>query len=261
MKKIILISLVLLCSLSTTGFAKGSSFSWSYFKLSAGAEYFSNLSKRGATFYESFQVIPVFAITLFHPDFQIVGTSLNYKYRFDDNFLWRTRFNINSTGDSPLYITGGEQKTARNERQSTHEWDNYLEAGIPGYGELTLQVSKDFSGHNGVYLDLKARAIIFNFKVGKLTYHPAVFGSIGVGDLKHNSYFYGLGADSFGANNYTAGISIAADPNIDHFYPVFEAKYYKLLGNGNRNAPLVVSKQDGFRVILLMAFNIWDSTK
>lgn len=155
-----------------------------------------------------------------------------------------------------MYKTG-EPLTDRNERATTHEWDHFLELGIPQRGEFTLQVSQDLRAHNGTYLEGKVRAVLMNIPFKKLKLQPALFASIGMGSKNHNQYLYGVGADTFSANHFSTGFSVSTPPALDVLYPVLEAKYYQILGDGNRRGHLVTNKAEGWRVIALAAIELW----
>jgi len=229
---------------------------YNYFKFSIGAEYLSNLNKRGATFYDSYQVIPIFSIDLFSKDLFIVGTSLNYRHKINNYLLYRAKLNINATGDKPLYKTGLEINKL-DQKAKTNEIDNILEIRSKKQGEISLLISKDLQAHNGSYLELKIRKIAFNQKVGKLNFQTALFTSIGAGTKAHNKYLYGEGSSAFSLTNYSYGLSISAPPAIDYIYPVLNIKRYGILGSKNKNASLVRDNNSNWQIIALFAFNIF----
>ena len=234
--------------------ANASDWSWKHYKLSVGAEYLSNLTKRGATLYDAYQVIPIFAIELLHPNLEIIGSSINYQYRLNDHLLYRTRLALGATGDQPLYET---TLAAPTPRDSTNEFDTFLELGWPGWGEITLQHSQDLKAHNGFYTEVQVRAVLPGFTVKNRFFEPGIFASYGGGDEEHNEYLYGSGAGKLGATNYSVGLSISSPPEIDHFFPVFKFTYYELIGAANRNASLVRDKTSGIQVLALFAVGVF----
>lgn len=97
--------------------------------LSLGAEYLSNLSKRGMTLYDSHQVIPIYAVDFGRNDLVIVGSGIYYHNDINRYVRYRSILKFNATGDQPLYETGGVRSLMT--RPTTHEWDNVVELAAP----------------------------------------------------------------------------------------------------------------------------------
>ena len=247
MKRIIVIAVAIACSAQASEEGK--------LTVAAGAEYLSNLSKRGATFYDSYQAFPIFAIQLWSPNLLIVNSTLHYKLDITDHLRYRSILNVNATGDEPLYETGPEVDKAAL-RDTTHEWDHVLEFRRDRVGELSLTWSKDLKAHHGFHVELGARVVLWNQPLGKLTFQPALTAAYGVGSVAHNRYLYGAGVSSETTPTHTrVGFSISAPPNIDPYFPVIQVTHYRLTGK-NRDGQRVGDKTEGLQVLALFAVRL-----
>ncbi len=230
---------------------------WRYVKVAVGAEYFSNLSGYGATFYDSFQVVPIVAVDLFHPNLQLIGTSPRFQWPVGDSLLFRSHINLGTPGDSPLYTTG-EETTNRNERDAGVSFSQFVEIGKPEYGEFRIEYEQFVGGSQGSYFDFRLRVPVHNFYWKSTILQPSLFASFGVGSADFNSYIYGDGAaNDFSVNNFSVGVELTIPSHIDHFYPALRMKYYEVLGDNNRNASLVSGDSNGFQIIAIVAFEIF----
>jgi hypothetical protein len=225
-----------------------------HFKFALGAEYLSNLQKRGATLYDSYQVIPIYSAEIFSKNLVAVGTSLNFKHQLSNRMLYRAILNLNATGDEPLYETG-EEFDKQIARDKTTEVDQRFEYGLPMYGEVYLHYSKDVAAHWGSYTELGLRAVLVTIETQKLNWQASLTATVGGGNKFHNRYLYGANA-RYGSTNYSLGVSLAAPPAIDHYFPVVEVKHYKLAGAA-KNGVLVADKQEGVQVIALFAVKVF----
>ncbi len=231
---------------------------WDYFKIALGGKFQSSLQKRGAIFYRSWQLTPIWAIDLFHPSLQIVGSTLLFSHHLTDWLRYRSRFALSATGDRPLYLTGGMGEGPQNQRKGTMELDQFLELRDPLRGELRFQVSQDLSAHGGTHLEAKLRAVVANIEwKPELILQPALTAALGLGSQSHNEYLYGSGAGEFGANHASFGLSLAMPPAIDYFFPVLEIERTMILGNENKNASLVQGRTSGYQVTFLFAIELW----
>jgi len=240
--------------------ANASFFSKENFAVALGAEYVSLLERRGIIVYNGYQIFPIYSIDLFNPDLQLVGSSLNYRWRTSDQALTvRTRFNFDSTNDSPLYETA-EKKTNRIRRTMTSEVEGFLEWRALSHLELTTNISQDIGAHGGTHGEVGARVILGNFLQREnraAMIQPALFGIFGVATKNHNKYLYGVGAEG-GLSHYAYGFSISSPAVIDTFYPVLKITRFGLLGDKNRSAAYVRSgEKDSWQVLALAAFRIW----
>jgi hypothetical protein len=240
--------------------ANASFFSKDDFAVALGAEYLSQLERRGIIVYKGYQVFPIYSVDLFNPDLQLVGSSLNYRWRLDSQALTlRTRLSIDSTNDSPLYETK-EKKTDRIRRTSTSEVEGFLEWRALSYMELSASISQDIGAHGGTHGEVGTRLILGNFvqreERGAMI-QPALFGTLGLATKRHNEYLYGNGAEK-GLSHYTFGFSVSSPAVIDTFYPVLKISRFGLLGNKNRSAAFVRSdEKDSWQILALAAFRVW----
>lgn len=234
-----------------------SSFDKKYLEVAAGLQANSLLYKRGIITYEGYQVFPIYSVKLFHPDLLLAGSALYYKHNFlHDNFYFRSRLNIDSTLDQPLYYTTEEEED-RVRRDSTSELDFFLEYDANEKGFIRLQYSKDLVEHKGNYFELRGNIALGNFIKKRKGYliQPGLFTAVGHGDKKHNEYFYGDGAEA-SLNNIEYGILVNSPGVIDIFWPTLKITRFEILGDKNREASFVQEK-DGWNIELLMAFKIF----
>lgn len=232
---------------------------WRYSKGAIGAEYFSNLSRYGATFYDSFQVVPVWSLALFNPNFEIVGTSPRIKWHLHKNVLVRSHFALGGPGDKPLYETGTAISPS-SDRESTMSWAQFIELGDKQIGEISLQWEQDLKEHHGAYFELAGRWVLYNLPYKRYQLQPALFATLGAGSADFNQYIYGVGAaDELQFNNYSVGLQLNAPPAFDHLYPLLRLQYYSVIGGQNRRASLVATQVDGFQAMLTVAFKVFET--
>ncbi|MAZ49804.1 MAG: hypothetical protein CME65_14675 [Halobacteriovoraceae bacterium] len=225
-------------------------------QVAAGIQYRSLLYKRGIITYEGFQATPIYSVNYENSSFLLAGSSLFYKRGFNRNWSFRTRLNIDSTEDNPLYITE-EKEEERVRRDETSEWDSYFEYLTERGHYFRFQFSQDLQAHNGSYIELRGRIALADYlKKGQAQplIQPAVFAALGAGSKEHNEYFYG--SDSAGLNNIEYGFLITSPKVIDVFWPTLKITRFEILGEDNRAGNLVQEK-DGFSFEALMAFRVW----
>lgn len=231
----------------------------SNWKVAFGGEYLSQSTKRGTVLYDSFQVIPIWALDLGSPDLQLVGTSLYYKRTWADGRVrWRTRLVPNATPDRPLYETNGNRQGADRKRTRTGEWDNFFEFHIKDLAETRLELSQDISAHKGTYFELSQRLILGGWweRNGAPMLQPALFMSLGGGSAAHNEYLYGRGAGSGGFTNWGGGLLVGSPGAIDTFWPTIQITRWQNFGPAKRGA-FVGGKNSGVQIIALAAFRIF----
>lgn len=221
--------------------------------IAVGAKIESALTKRGLITYGSEQIIPIFAIDLFNPNIQFIGSSLFYKHNFNENLNIRFRYNFNASNDAPLYKTS-ENEDKRVERDKTHEIDTMLEYENNNiYNRFTY--SKDMVEHNGSFIDIHIRYSFFENKIGKrnLIFKTNVFYESGYGDDKHNEYLYGKFESGITYQSY--GVNFSTPEVIDSFWPVIQIERFELL-NSVRDG-IFVNEKSGYKFSALMALKIW----
>ena len=225
---------------------------WNHFQPALGFAFFSNLSERGATFYESYQVYPVFTLELFHPNLKVYMPNIFYRHRWNEYVLFRG--GINSVQVEVPYETNEEKKDYQ--RKDTFEAVGFVELGLPRYGEWTFRLNQDLSEHNGMSIENRLRWIFYNLNLpgedSELQF--ALSYTLGVGNKDHNTYFYGKNAnEDFGISHHAMGFSISNSE--DHLYPIFELRYYEVLEDKNRAASIAKDKRSGIFVQLFFVFN------
>jgi hypothetical protein len=232
-------------------------FSKENFGVAVGAEYVSQLDRRGVITYGSFQAFPIFSIDLFHPDLQLVGATLNWKAKTGESVLYRFRLNADASNDSPLYETA-EKLNDRVRRPSAGEAEAYLELNPFSWLEATFNYGIGFGGYSGSFGELSFRlkfGQFFERPRGHLL-EPALFASIGGGTMGHNEYFYGAGATS-GLSYSTVGISFVSPGIVDHFYPWLKI-YRSNLISDSRNASYVrPDEREHWTFLVLAAKKVW----
>ncbi len=252
MKKLI-ITLTFFCFYSKTDFFKKEEL-----HAAVGVQASSLLYKRGIITYNSYQVVPIYAVHLFNPDLLIAGSALYYKFNFHNNFFLRSRLNVDSTLDKPLYYTKEEEQD-RVRRETTSELDLYLEYLSEKGSYFRFQLSQDLSAHEGRYYELRGRVPVANLYVNsknRALIQPGVFAAIGYGDSKHNKYLYGTIPNHSGLNNIEYGVTITSPSVIDVFWPTLKFTRFQILGDENKRGSFV-KESDGYQIEVLAAFKVW----
>ena len=228
------------------------SWSWSYIQPAVGLAFFSNISERGATFYEGYQLYPVFTLELFHPNLKIYAPNIFYRHRWNDYILFRG--GLNSVQIETPYTTNKKKKDYQ--RKDSFEAIGSVELGIPRHGEFTFRISQDISEHNGIATEGHLRWIFYNLPIQDSDLQFALNYALGAGAKEHNIYFYGEGAEeSFSQNHHSLSFSVSNSE--DHLYPIFEVRYYEVLGDKNRRASIAKDKTHGIHVQLFFVFNVF----
>jgi len=235
------------------------SFSKKHFELAIGAQLNSILYKRGIITYGGSQAFPLVSVKLFHPDLLFAGSSLYYKLDLiKDSLNLRTRLNLNSTGDMPLYESS-EDEDKRVERDQTNEFSLYLEYNNDRQDYFRLETTRDLVAHFGVYNEVHANIQLLNFSKGSnkdSLFLLGMFGAVGFGDKSHNEYLYGEGARGYSQNNIEYGLTIKSPKVIDLFWPTFKLTRFEIYGDKNRSAQLV-DERDGWSIEILSAFRVF----
>ncbi len=225
-----------------------------HIKLSIGVEYLSNLSQRGATFYDAPQIFPIFALEIFSPQLQLLGSSLFYRTRLRPNLVYRSQ--LNTIKDRVVYKTR-VPLTDRNKREKTMEFSQIIDWEIPNHGEIRFSAAQDIKAHGGIYLSTQLRLVPMSLKIYSKTIEPALFITIGAGSKAHNQYLYGRGAEEFSFTDYSIGFSLSLPPTIDPFFPFLKIQHYGVLGTKNKNASLVRGEPRGWQFLLLGAVKVF----
>lgn len=187
-------------------------------KISAGAAYVNQITRRGLKVYGGDQFLPVLSMNLGSPRFFISGLTLNYKTTPFENLIVRYRLAANATSDEPLYKSQ-EDLQSRAHRTKTTEAEIFWEYRFLPFLEFTGNISQDLIAHGGTYAKAGFRWIVGNYFENLM--EPAFFISQGFGNKPHNEYLYGAGAKEGSAVQYF-GFSIACPKKVDAFYPVLE---------------------------------------
>jgi hypothetical protein len=231
------------------------------FSILAGARASSNLARRGATLYDSWQLSPFLYFGFFNDRLLFLVTDLQYN-DFLVPELVRGRTEIASVTDRPFFKTGGEPTSFRNQRPTSYEWTNSLEIFLPDrdeyWAELDLSLAKDLKAHSGFYLEVTPRITLARLlpdAEGKPRFLPQTFMTLGWGDSRHNAYQYGAGAKQAGWSTLSYGLMVVAPEIIDSHFPVLTLSRYYVLGDA-KNGSLVADKTSGFTASALIAFAI-----
>ncbi len=239
-----------ICLVSTTAL------SW---ELVAGLKAVSNLSRRGATLYDSPQFNPLVYAGFFENRLQFLVTSLEYADFLSGRWL-RGRSKVQLVSDKPLYTTG-EPRTIRNSRESTVEWTQTLEFFAPSFDDyrfgLDLRWVQDVMRYGGSHFEATPRVTICRLGEdhGKALVAPQLFATLGFGTRGHNQYQYGPSAEA-GFNHWAGGVRVLLPGRYDPAYWALEASYYEVLGGANRRGVLLDGKTSGWRLEVTAALKI-----
>lgn len=233
-----------------------STFKTDDFVLALGLEGKSQVVKRGIITYGGYQIIPIYAVNLFNPNLQLIGSSLYYKIQLNENILLRTRLRFNASKDKPLYETS-EVNDARVTREKTNEFDIFFEYSSQKGHYARLEVSKDITAHHGIYSEVHLRYAFASFKGEgrQALIQPGLLASIGYGDKSHNSYLYGEGASKSSFNNYEYGLYLTSPKVIEPFWTTFKVSKFGLLNESKLGS--YVDEKEGIAVEFIAAFRVW----
>lgn len=223
-------------------------------RLSVGAAYVNQISKRGLITYGSDQFLPVISLNLGSPRFFLSGTSLNYKMTPLESLILRLRLNPNSTYDTPFYQSK-EDINDRPKRQRTTEFDFFWEWAVGKHLEINGGLSQDLSAHKGQFLDVGARFILGVFYQGLI--EPAFFVNFGQGTETHNQYLYGPAAKG-GKAVQSVGFSVAFPTKVDAFYPILKITRNWLDRSQLGSAQYVRANEfDNWQLLIWGAVRVW----
>lgn len=232
-------------------------FSRENFAVAVGAEYVSQVDRRGVITYGSYQAFPIFSVDLFHPDLQLVGSTLNWKSQIGDSMLYRLRLNADAPNDTPLYVTG-EKLDDRVRRPSASEAEVFLELNPTSWLEATFNYGIGFGGYQGSFGELSLRLKIGQFLErprGHLL-EPALFATLGGGSTTHNEFYYGAAATA-GLSFSTVGISFVSPGIVDHFYPWLKIYRSALVGDNRTASYIRPEEREHWSFLLLAAKRVW----
>jgi hypothetical protein len=219
--------------------------------LNLGARYSSVLEKRGVILYDGFQIDPIVGVFLFDDKLEFLGDSIGYRDFVAGKWL-RLRTRFVSITDKPLFPSTDAIRNGSPDRKDTYEWENRAEFFLPGYNdhyqaEFDLGIAKDLSAHHGTYIDIQAKAKLFDYRIPVLAtkVEPNLFGSLGWGDTAHNQYFYGPSANHAGINNFSYGLWFAFPEQADRYYPIVQLTHFQTLGD-YRNGEYAQGRNSGW---------------
>lgn len=230
--------------------AQAEEFSIENLEVSLGLEGISLIQRRGATFYDSYQVFPLLAIKLFHPNFQIVGSSLYYNYQLNNSIRIFSILNP-QISNQPLYETNIE---ATNEEKSASEWDHILEYKTDQQ-LISLLVSQGFKGHFGSHFELRYRYTFLQFMLKKIAVQASGEFKLGWGSTLHNQFYYGKNITNSGLSYHSLGMVLTGEPKVDRLFPLLEIQYNHIIG-GNRKGDFIKNKPQNFYFLFILAKNL-----
>lgn len=237
--------------------AAASIFAKENFAIAVGAEYLSQLDRRGVITYGSFQAFPIFSVDLFHPGLQLVGSTLNWKSSLGESALYRLRLNADAANDTPLYVSG-EKREDRIRRQVASEAEVFFEYNPTAWLETTFNLGAGFGGYSGSFSEVSVRLKLGRFfeRSKGFLLEPAMTASLGGGTATHGEYFYGAGAVA-GFSYSTVGISFASPGIVDHFYPWLRIYRSSLIGENRGASYIRPNERDHWTFLLLAAKRVW----
>ena len=230
---------------------KAEAFSLANLEVSLGLEGISLVQRRGATFYDSYQVFPLLAVKLFHPNLQIVGSSLYLSHQANKNIRIFSIINP-QISNQPLYETGGIE--AAEEEKTASEWDHLFEYKIDRH-ILSLLYSQGLSGHLGAHLELRYRYTFLEFMLKKFSVQTSGEFKLGWGSLAHNQFYYGKNIANSGLNFCSLGLVLTGEPRVDRLFPLLEIHYNQIIGD-NRFGNSVSNKPHNLYFLFILAKNL-----
>lgn len=227
-----------------------------------GIRYSSILENRGVIFYNGFQIDPVVGLFFLDDRVEFLGDSFGFRDFVAGKWL-RLRTRVVAISDDPLFPNKDSTRSGYPDRENTYEWSNRAEFFIPGYdetylGEVSVGYAKDFSAHQGSYLDLQSKIKLFSFRIPivKTLIESNFFSSIGWGDSSHNQYFYGPSQSASGFNNFSYGLWLAFPEEADRFYPIIQIRHFQALskfGDGEYSR----DRSEGWLFSFIATVGVW----
>ena len=231
--------------------------------ISVGFVYASLLERRGVVQYRDYQILPSFSAFFFDDKLEfLAGDSIGYRDFIYENKI-RLRSRIASINDQPTFPNINSVREGMPERKASYEWQNSLEFFFPAYdetyiSELDLTYHKDISIHHGDYLDVLAKFKLgsFIFPGLKMLSEPNLMLSFGIGDSRHNQYFYGPSDTAKGINNVSAGVWFAFPEEADRWYPVIQVYAFEAIGDHGK-AEFSTGRNRGVMFSFIATTGIW----
>lgn len=230
--------------------------------VNVGFRFLSVLENRGVIFYDGIQIDPIVALFFLDDRVEFLGDSIGFRDFVAGKWL-RLRTRIVSISDDPLFPKNESKRLTFPNRENTYEWANRAEFFIPGYddnylGEISVGHAKDFSSHNGNYLDVQAKLKIYRFRLplAKTLIEPNLYSSVGWGDSAHNQFFYGPSRSSSGFNNFSYGLWFAFPEEADRFYPIVQIRHFQTLGNYGQGE-YAKNRNDGWLFSFIATVGVW----
>ena len=231
-----------------TSLAEG--FSSDHFEVSVGLEGISNISRRGAVLYDSYQLFPLLAVKLFHPSLQLIGSSLYYNYQFNDSLRIFSILNP-QISNQPLYETGDVKA---DEEKVASEWDHLLEFKTESQ-LFSLLFSQGLNGHFGSHLELRHRFTFSTLLLDKFSVQTSTEAKLGWGSTLHNQFYYGKNIENSGPNFFSLGLVVTGEPKVDRLIPLLELHYNYVIGS-NRQGNSVSKKPQSLYFLFILAKNL-----
>lgn len=230
--------------------------------ISVGAVYYSLMQRRGVINYRDFQAIPSISFFFFDDRLEFLGDSLSYRdFIYENKIRFRTR--VASISDNPLLPNYRSVRDGMPDRPNSYEWQNSLEFFFPAYdetyiSELDVTYSKDISIHHGDYFDVMAKFRLgsFNFPVLNYLAEPNFVVTAGIGDKRHNQYFYGPDDEASGITNTSAGFWVAFPEEADRWYPVIQLMAFQTVGD-HGHAAYAEGRNRGVLLGIIATTSLW----
>lgn len=227
------------------------------YEISFGIHYQSLKEHQGVIFYRDFQLDPDLNFKIFNDNFEFVGDSLNYS-RFLVSDKVKLRSKIVEISDRPFFPNNKSISSAGAHRKNSLEWVNRIELNYPNYsttylGQIAFEIDHDLFTHHGYYFLFESKIKLFKYQM----IEPDFFMSMGLGDLKNNTYYFGPSAKDMSINNFEIGINILVPEEVDRYYSLAQIHYFEVINDKNKNAEYAKKNNHGLQLTFTIVKNIY----
>ena len=217
---------------------------------------------RGVITYNQIQIEPFIVLFFLDDHLQFLDDSISYNDFLLKDFL-RLRTRIDYIYDTPIFPVNDDLLNKLPHRKNSFEWINSIELFFPSYSnylaELDLNFAKDINVTWGSYIELVFKIKLFEFKILKIV-EPNFFFSVGWGDSRNNSYWYGNDDKKSGFNNFSSGIILNLPEDYDRSFPFLGLYYFETIGE-HKFKEYSTGRNKGWNLNFGLAIDFLDTIK
>ncbi len=234
-------------------------------KLRAGVHISSVMERRGARLYDGLYLAPSIYLTLFEDHLVLQFPSLTVQHQ-PTEYL-RGRAVLEYVTDKPLIRTSGPlgiTNTRKDAVELTLAVDLYAYDIRSHWFSFGMQYSKGLGAHAGDYYQVSPRLSLGRYAQEegpdgkKLAWvQPHLFGTLGYGDDRYNTYQYGTVGKVKGICYLAGGVLFTSPMKSDPSVPLVEIYYYRVMGDSQFGKLVSNSMNSGVQLNVNVTFQIF----